>query len=90
MTPIEMARAKKPPPEHNDILGHPISEGCKVAVARHNQLKVCSVTKLSPKMIRVIPVNGGYPAAGFQVFGHQTVVVEGEDVLSFILRGKTG
>jgi len=87
---LEMARQKKPPPEHKDILGHPIVEGTKVAVARHNLIKVCNVVKLNPKMLRVVPVNGGYPASGFQVFGHQAVVIDGEDVLSFILKGKQG
>lgn len=85
-----MAREKKPPPEHKDLLGQPIITGTKVAVARHNQLRICSVVKLSPKMLRVEPVNAGYPQSGFQVFGHQTVVIDGTDVLSFILKGNKG
>jgi hypothetical protein len=85
-----MAKQKKPPPVHKDKLGQDILQGVKVAVARHNQLRLCSVSKLSPKMIRVIPVNGAYPSEGFQVFGHQTVVVETEDALAFLLRGDKG
>jgi hypothetical protein len=85
-----MAREKKAPSEHTDLLGQKIVLGSLVAAARQNQLKICNVTKLNPKMIRLVPVNGGHPSAGFQVFGHQAVVVEGEDVLSFILKGNKG
>lgn len=83
-------KKKKPLPEHKDLLGQDIHEGSKVAVSRFNQMRICSVTKLNPKMLRVVPVNDGYPLIGFQVFSHQTVVVDTTDVLSFILKGQPG
>lgn len=85
-----MMKKVRPVPEHRDKLGQVINEGTKVAVSRLNQLRICSVIKLTPKMIRVVPVNDGYPSSGFQVFGHQAVVVDTTDVLSYILQGHTG
>lgn len=77
---------KKVTPEHSDILGRPICLGTKVAVAVHNSLMICSVTKIMPKMIRAMPVQGHY-RDGYLVYGSQCVVVEGEDVLAYILKG---
>lgn len=76
---------KKVTPEHFDILGRPIHIGTKVAVAVHNELLVCSVIKVTPKMIRVMPIrwHGG---DGHLSYGSQCVVVEGEDVLAYILK----
>jgi len=85
-----MMKKIRPVPEHKDKLGQIINEGTKVAVSRLNQLRICSVIKITPKMIRVVPVNDGYPSSGFQVFSHQTVVVDTKDVLSYILRGLPG
>ena len=78
---------KKVTPDHVDILGRPIHIGTKVAVAVHNSLMICSVIKIMPKMIRVMPIRGYYRDDGCLVYGNQCVVVEGEDVLAYILKG---
>ena len=77
---------KKVTPEHTDILGRPICLGTKIAVAVHNSLMICSATKIMPKMIRAMPVQGHY-RDGYLVYGSQCVVVEGEAVLAYILKG---
>ena len=77
---------KKVTPNHVDILGRPIHIGTKVAVGTDNTLKICSVIKLMPKMIRVMPIKG-YSKSGYLVYSSQCVVVDGEDVLAYILKG---
>lgn len=77
--------------KHKDILGNPINENSKLAVSRHNNLKICSIVKLSPKMLRVKPLdNPNYRGEGYLVYPNQTVVVDGPDVLAYILRGNNG
>lgn len=83
-----MTKVKKEPPEHKDVIGVPVLVGAKVAVARSNRLLVCSVIELCPKMIKVRPVMGRYSEDGFVVYSSQTVVIEGPDVLAYVLRGK--
>lgn len=83
-----MTRVKKEPPEHKDVIGQPVYVGSKLAVARNNSLMVCSVIELCPKMIKVKPVMGTYRQGGFVVYSSQTVVIEGPDVLAYVLRGK--
>ena len=46
--------------EHKDILGQPLSEGNYVAISHHNAMHICSIKKLNPKMMRVIPIKKGY------------------------------
>ena len=77
---------KKVTPDHVDILGRPIHLGTKVAVGTGNSLVICSIIKLSPKMVRAMPIKG-YHREGYLVYGSQCVVVEGEDVLAYILKG---
>lgn len=77
---------KKITPEHFDILGRPVHIGTKVAVAIHNSLMIGSVIKITSKMIRVMPVRGR-GGAGYLVYSNQCVLVEGEDVLAYILKG---
>lgn len=51
-------------------------------------LKICSIVKLSPKMMRVKPIaNEYYRGDGYLVFPSQTVVVDGPDVMAYVLRG---
>lgn len=74
--------------EHKDILGNIITESSKLAVAHKGMLKICSIVKLSPKMMRVKPIaNQYYRGEGYLVFPSQTVVVDGPDVMAYILRG---
>lgn len=87
-----MPREKKPDPIHTDRLGREIVVGSKVAAPRSNSLKICTVTKLNPKMITVHVVNTGEAgyANHFHVYSKDTVVLDGEDVLSYILKGHKG
>jgi len=76
--------------EHKDLLGNPITESSKLAVSHHNSLKICSIVKLNPKMLRVVPINSKRKWAegdGYLVYPSQTVVVDGPDVMAYILRG---
>ena len=73
--------------EHKDLLGNPITENSKLAVSHHNSLKICSIVKLNPKMLRVKPINQHYRGDGYLVYPTQTVVVDGPDVMAYILRG---
>jgi hypothetical protein len=74
--------------EHTDILGNLITESSKLAVARHNSLVICSIIKMTDKMIRVesiIAKNNGRGGSGFLAYPKQSVVVDGPDVLAYIL-----
>lgn len=74
--------------EHKDLLGNIITEDSKLAVAHKGMLKICSIVKLSPKMMRVKPIaNEYYRGDGYLVFPSQTVVVDGPDVMAYVLRG---
>ena len=85
-----MSKVKKEPPEHKDRLCNPIKLGDKLAVAHHNSLRICSVTKLNPKMIEVTPVNPKYANSEFLVYSHETVVLNEADVLVYIIKGFPG
>lgn len=80
---------KKEPVEHKDILGNPILDTSKLAVARHNQLYVCSILKITPKMMRVTPIQGNTYPKEFLAYPDNCVVVDGPDVLVYILKGKS-
>ncbi len=73
---------------HKDILGNPIDATSKLAVSHRNMLKICSIVKMSPKMMRVKPINNqSYRGEGYLVYPSQCVVVDGPDVMAYILRG---
>lgn len=78
----------KPAPEHVDILGQPLNEGCHVAMAHHNNMKIGKVIKVSPKMLRIVPLSHkGYGSTdGYLVYSNQTVRLDGPDALAYILR----
>jgi len=74
--------------EHKDVLGNPITVDSKLAVARHNDLVVCSIVRITPKMIRVKPLKtNGYRASEYLAYPNNCVVVDGPDVMAYILRG---
>ena len=58
----------KETPEHKDLLGNLITAESKLAVARGNSLRVCSVVDIHPKMLRVKPIYGHYRGEGHLVF----------------------
>ena len=73
--------------EHKDILGQPLKEGNYVAVSHHNQLQICQIVKLNPKMMRVTPVRKGYyfRKGGHLVYSNQAILLSGPDALAYIL-----
>jgi len=73
--------------EHLDILGQPLSEGNYVAVSHRNALQVCQITKINPKMMRVVPVQKQYRwrKDGHLIYSHQSILLSGPDALAYIL-----
>ena len=78
----------KTAPEHTDILGQPLSEGCHVAMSRRNQMMIGKIIKLNPKMMRVRTIGARWVSNndGYLVYGNQTVRLDGPDALAYILR----
>jgi hypothetical protein len=82
---------KKEPIEHKDLLGNPITLESKLAVSHRNSLKICSILKITPKMMRVKPLfvtSYWRDEDGYLVYSDQCVVVDGPDVLAYMLRGE--
>ena len=77
-----MAKAKV---EHVDIIGQPIDEGKYVAISHHNSLYVGQITKMTGKMIRVMPLSGHY-SDGILKYPGQAVLLSGPDAMVYILR----
>lgn len=78
--------------EHKDLLGNPIIKTSKLAVSHRNCLKICSIVKITNKMLRVRPLGARFysPDDGYLVYPTQTVVVDGPDVMAYVLRGNGG
>jgi len=75
--------------EHTDILGQPIQEGNYVAISHRNSMYICQVTKINPKMIRVIPVKNTYRGSdGFLIYSNQSILLSGSDATAYILKYK--
>ena len=69
-----------------DILGQPLVEGNYVAVSHKNSLQICQISRLSPKMMRVVPVkNTYYRGDGHLIYGDQAILLSGPDALAYIL-----
>jgi hypothetical protein len=76
---------------HVDVLGRELSVGMPVAVAtRNGGLKICTVKLLTPKMVRVEPVQKTRTWNGkdmsYLIYGSDTVIIGGEDVLMYVLK----
>jgi len=73
--------------EHLDILGQPLAEGNYVAVCHRNQLQVCQITKINPKMMRVVPIKKEYlwRREWHLIYSHQSILLSGPDALAYIL-----
>lgn len=78
----------KPVPEHTDILGQPLTEGCHVAMSHRNSMMIGRIIKLNPKMLRIVPIGiKTYRSEdGYLVYGNQTVRLDGPDALAYILK----
>jgi hypothetical protein len=74
----------KEKPIHTDILGQPLSEGNYVAISHHNTMHICSITKLNPKMMRVMPIKHR-SGDGYLIYANQSVLLSGPDALAYIL-----
>lgn len=72
---------------HLDIFGREITKKSYVVAWHSGTTHVCSIEKVTPKMIRVKPVIGSY-RGGFLTYGNQTVLVDSEDVAILVLKGK--
>jgi hypothetical protein len=72
-------------PVHKDVIGREIQIGDCVAVAWGSGLTICKVTKFTPKMVRVHPINSKRATKGHLKYGQEMVVVPGEDVFIHVL-----
>jgi hypothetical protein len=66
-----------------DALGQELEIGCYVAVPRANQLKICRVDKITPKMLSVVVLKS---TQSFLVYPVNAVKLVGPDALAYILK----
>ena len=78
------------PIELKDRLGRVISLNDVVAVAKSNELRVCTVTKIIKKMIKVKPLNNSARFNEFNVFPDRSVIIDSSDSLTYFLKGGIG
>jgi hypothetical protein len=76
---------------HLDILGRELKVGMPVAVSAGTVgLKICTISALTPKMVRVAPVKKQTNWRGkektYLEYGSQMVIIGGEDVLMYVLK----
>jgi hypothetical protein len=76
---------------HVDILGRELKVGMPVAVStRSNGLSICTVKLLTPKMVRVEPVQKTKTWNGkdvsYLIYASDVVIIGGEDVLMYVLK----
>lgn len=73
---------------HNDKLGQPIAVGDCVAYPEANSLCVGTVTKLNPKMIKVVKVGAKswYASQGTNKYPQDLVKLDGESVTMYLLK----
>lgn len=85
---MDDTKPKKEPVKHIDILGQEITEGCYVAAPRSNTMYICRVTKLNPKMIRIVNAKRGDSRSGdgWLVYPKETVRLTGEEAMAYILK----
>ena len=77
----------KEPIEHKDIIGQDLHLGSYVSIARHNSMTVCSIVKITPKKLRVVPIKG-YPSEGWLIYPQDVILLSGPDALVYILKYK--
>jgi hypothetical protein len=75
----------KEAPAHKDVLGKDINIGDFVVVSYNRGLRVCKVSKFTPKMMRVHPVDTKRKHSGYLKYGQETAIVSGEDVFVYVL-----
>jgi hypothetical protein len=73
--------------EHVDILGQPLALNNYVAVPHHNGLHICSIIKITPKQLRVLPLQAySRNNAGWLKYPSETVLLSGPDAMVYILK----
>ena len=77
----------KEPIKHSDRLGRDITIDCIVAYSSGNMLEIGKVTKLNPKMVKVIPIGPrGWRDSETNKYPSEMVVLEGADVTMYLLK----
>jgi len=71
--------------QHFDLLGREINVGDVVAVSTHNSLMIASVTKLNPKMVKVMRIPNKR-SSELNKYPSDMVVVPGADVTMYLLK----
>lgn len=73
--------------EHYDILGKPLALDSVVAMPYGNSLKLCVITKINPKMVRVMPlIHSSRPSNGYLVYPSDCITVDSEDAVMYKLK----
>lgn len=81
-----MPKEVKEVKEHKDILGQPLNVGNYVVVCSSNSMYVCKIAKLTPKMMRVIPIKKSWGnQEGWLKYDYESVLLSGPDALAYIL-----
>jgi hypothetical protein len=90
-------KTKKEPVELKDRLGRVIKVDDCVATSHHNQLMIGRVTKINPKMVKVMkvgsktsPMSSWRPIRGYNKYPEDCVILEGPDVTMFLLTVNNG
>lgn len=72
---------------HLDLLGRTVKEDDYVAFTHHNSLYVGKVTKITPKQVRVIPLDGKrWGEQGLLKYTSQCCLVGGAELTFHILK----
>ena len=73
--------------EHTDKLGNKLKIGDKVAAAHKGNLKICTVTKLNRKMIKIVPITKVmHLVDGYNIYSSDAVLIDGPRVSMYILK----
>ncbi len=73
--------------EHKDLLGREVKEGDHVAFTHHNSLYVGQVLKVTPKQVRVRPVDPRWKSSdGYLKYTSQCCLVGGPELTYHILK----
>lgn len=71
---------------HVDLLGRPLHPGQVVAFCERNTMRVGKIERLTGKMTRVKPYKGQVWGDGYLKYGRDMVILEGEDVMMYVLK----
>ena len=73
-------------PQHKDILGRVLNEGDCVAFCQNNTMCIGTISKVNPKMLKVVAVGSkGYWGRGTNKYPKDLVKLDGEDVTMYLL-----